>query len=117
MQIQQNMATVIRVVKEARGESLAEFSAKLEISRSSLQEYLSGHGNPNISTIEHLAEKLGVDPIFLLTGTRPSDEMDSLLRKINQLSYLSRLDTDNRILFVEKLLELVQIWNEGDASG
>lgn len=117
MQIQQNMATVIRVVKEARGESLAEFSAKLEISRSSLQEYLSGHGNPNISTIEHLAEKLGVDPIFLLTGTRPSDEMDSLLRMINQLSYLSRLDTDNRILFVEKLLELVHIWNEGDASG
>ena len=89
MQIQQNMATVIRVVKEARGEYLAEFSAKLEISRSSLQEYLSGHGNPNISTIEHLAEKLGVDPIFLLTGTRPSDEMDSLLRMINQLSYLS----------------------------
>ena len=69
MQIQHNMATVIRVVKEARGESLAEFSAELEISRSSLQEYLSGHGNPNISTVEHLADKLGVDPIFLLTGT------------------------------------------------
>lgn len=117
MQIQQNMATVIRVVKEARGESLAEFSAELEISRSSLQEYLSGRGNPNISTIEHLAEKLGVDPIFLLTGTHPGDEMNSLLNMINQLGYLSRLDTDNRVLFVEKLLELVHIWNEGDASG
>lgn len=117
MQIQQNMATVIRVVKDARGESLAEFSAELEISRSSLQEYISGHGNPNISTVEHLADKLGVDPVFLLTGTLPGNEMDSLLRMINQLSYLSRLDTDNRILFVEKLLELVHIWNEGDVSG
>lgn len=117
MQIQQNMAAVIRVVKDARGESLAEFSAELEISRSSLQDYLSGHGNPNISTVEHLADKLGVDPIFLLTGILPGDEMDSLLRMINQLGYLSRLGTDNRILFVEKLLELVHIWNEGDASG
>lgn len=117
MQIQQNMATVIRVMKEARGESLAEFSAELEISRSSLQEYLSGQGNPNLSTVEHLADKLGVDPLFLLTGALPGNELNALVRLLNQLSFLSERDADSRIQFAQKLLELVHLWNEGDADG
>ena len=56
MEIQENMAAVIHALKEKRGQSLTELSEDLEISRSALQEYLAGNGNPTLATVEHLAE-------------------------------------------------------------
>lgn len=117
MEIQQNMANVIRAMKETRGVSLAEFSAELEISRSALQEYLSGTGNLNLSTVEHLAEKLGVDPLVLLTGVFSYDELSALLIIVDQLHFLSTLDGSSRIQFAQKFLELVRLWNGSADDG
>ena len=40
MEVQQNMANVIRMIMETRNMSMDDFSEELEISRSTLQEYL-----------------------------------------------------------------------------
>ena len=48
MEVQQNMANVIRMIMETRNMSMDDFSEELEISRSTLQEYLKGKGNPSI---------------------------------------------------------------------
>ena len=117
MEIQQNMANVMRVMKQTRGVSLAEFSSELEISRSTLQEYLSGTGNPNLSTVEHLAKKLGIDPITLLTGVFTFDELQALLIVVDQLRFLSALEGQRRVLFAKKFLELVRLWNESANDG
>lgn len=117
MELQQNMANVIRAMKETRGMSLAEVSSELEISRSALQEYLSGTGNPNLSTIEHLAKKLGVAPITLLTGVFTFDELQAMLIVVDQLSFLSTLDGSKRILFAQKFLELIRLWNGSADDG
>lgn len=117
MELQQNMANVIRAMKETRGMSLAEFSSELEISRSALQEYLSGTGNPNLSTVEHLAQKLGIDPITLLTGVFTFDEFHALLIIVDQLSFLSTLDGSSRILFAQKILEMIRLWNGSADDG
>ena len=107
------MANVIRALKETSGKTLNEFSAELEISRSALQEYLSGEGNPSAATIEHLAQKLGVDPSFLISGTFSSDQIGILLRLLEMLKLLSTLSPEQRARFVQLLLEMISLWNEG----
>ena len=117
MEIQRNMAQVIRTLKEASGKSLAEFSEELEVSRSALQEYLSGNGNPGIVTIEHLANKLGVDTSFLLSGAFSQDQIGILLRLLDMLKLLSGLSCEQRTHFAQLLLEMVLIWDEDVNNG
>lgn len=116
MEIQRNMANVIRTLKEASGKSLSEFSEELEVSRSALQEYLSGEGNPSADTIEHLAGKLGVDTLFLISGVFSGDQIGILLKLLEMLKLLSGLSPDQRIRFVQLLQEMVSLWNEGGSN-
>ncbi|MDD3193711.1 MAG: helix-turn-helix transcriptional regulator [Oscillospiraceae bacterium] len=116
MDIQRNMAAVIRALKEESGKSLNEFSAELEISRSTLQEYLSGGGNPNAATIEHLARKLGVDTSVLVSGAFSQGQLDILLKLLGTLQLLSELTPERRRRFAELLLEMVLLWDGGDGN-
>lgn len=117
MEIQRNMAKVIRALKEASGKSLSEFSEELEVSRSTLQEYLAGKGNPSIATIEHLSAKLDVDASFLISGIFSEDQIGILLKLLDMLKLLSDLSTEQQVRFVQLLLEMVSIWNEDDSHG
>ena len=98
MEIQENMAAVIHALKEKRGQSLTELSEDLEISRSALQEYLAGNGNPTLATVEHLAERLGIPSVALVS-----------------LKLLSGLSADQRRRFTELLGEMLTLWEGGEA--
>ena len=117
MEIQRNMANVIRMLKEASGKSLTEFSEELEVSRSTLQEYLSGKGNPSVVMIEHLANKLGVDASFLLSGVFSKDQIGLLLRLLDMMRLLSGLSCEQRTRFARLLLEMVLLWDEAALDG
>jgi len=56
------------MIKAARGQTLDELAEELEISRSQLQRYLNGTGNFTVNTVEHMATKLKVDPIALMSS-------------------------------------------------
>ena len=99
----ENMAEMIRMLKQYSGKSVGEFSADLDISPSTLQEYLSGKGNPTISMIEHLAEKLGVDPLALVSG--------KIEPELLQIVFLPQ---PRRLKFAELFLEIVQLWEVQD---
>lgn len=69
MDMKTNLAHRLREIRQQKGLSITEFSEELEIARSSLQSLLSGDGNPRTDTIEHIANRLGVDPISLLSDS------------------------------------------------
>ena len=115
IEIQRNIAEVIRAFKEKRGKSLSEFSEELEISRSSLQSYLAGTGNPNIETILHLAEKLGVDPIFLITNGLSATQINILYKMLDVTEEAAKLPPERRKRFAELLAEVLQLW-DGEAE-
>ena len=95
MSMCENLARKLRKIKEERGLSVVEFSEELEISRSALQSILTCKGNPRTDTIEHIAQKLNINPVLLLMS--PSD-----------------FEPENRIIemvtegVLEKLKELVR---------
>ena len=112
MGMQKNMAAVICAMKEASNLSLAEFAAELDISRSALQEYMSGTGNPRIETVNHLAEKMGVEPEGLLCGMDGPDMVQLLEHIVKTLGFIQKLSEDRQRRFGELLLEMVELWNE-----
>lgn len=103
------MAASIRFMMEVRRQSLTEISEKAEISRSMMQEYVKARGNPSLATIEHLAEKLDVDPTALLTGMLGMEQTECALPLLGVIQQVAELDQEQRIRFAELFLEMVQI--------
>lgn len=114
MGIQQNMADMMCAIKRQRGKSMAEFSEELEISSSTLQEYLNARGNPTMKMVERLAEKLDVNPVALISGVVEPDKYQILLLLFDTVREVAILPQDKRLRFAELFLELIQLWGEDD---
>ena len=113
MELQERMAAVMRtLIKQYR--SMQEAADGLEISRSALQDYLSGRGNPTLSTLAHLARRLEVDPALLVSGTFTDRQLEVLLSLLDSLDLLSGLVPAERRRFAGLLLEMVGLWKEGE---
>ena len=83
MSICEILALKLREIKEERGLSVVEFSEQLDISRSALQAILTCKGNPRTDTIEHIASRLGVSPISLLSS---QEEMKHSLQHFQKIT-------------------------------
>lgn len=116
MEIQRNMSQVIRAYKRASRKSLKEFAKELDISRSSLQEYLDGTGNPSATTINHLAKKLDVDVAFLVSGIYSEDITAILLKLLDLLDLLAGLTQEQRMKFATLLNQMLLLWKEGETN-
>lgn len=113
MGIQQNMADTIRMIMTLREKTLEEFAEDLEISRSTLQEYIKARGNPTALMIEHIAQKLEIDPAVLMTGLLDLNRREIVLLLLNTIQAVAELPEEKRIRFAELFLEMVHLWNSG----
>lgn len=111
MGIQHNMATVIRIVMQQRQMTLSEFSEELEVSRSSLQSYLREEGNPSIATVEHLASKLDMDPVALVSGEFGTDQSRLIIRMFEMIREVSELPDEKKQLFGEHMEAVINLWD------
>ena len=112
MGIQKNMADMMNIIKQKKGISMVDFSEELEISCSALQDYLNAQGNPTIQMVEHLAYKLGLDPITLMAGLFEPDQVKILLILLDSLQGLSHLSPQKRRKFAELLQQMIQLWDD-----
>lgn len=113
VETQKSMAAVMRALKRESGKSTADFEEELEISKSTLQDYLSGKGNPCVEPIEHLAQKLHVDVSFLISGAFSEDQLEVLLKLLDTPCLLSELPHPKRRHFARLLQEMAALWDEG----
>ena len=111
MTIQQNMAAVMQMLKEQRNVSLTEFSDSLEISRSTLQEYITGNGNPSMSMVEHIANKLDVDPLLLIAGVDDPPKAELVMLLFQTTKEVVALPDGKRQLFAELFEKIVSLWD------
>lgn len=88
---------------------MAEFSEKLDISKATLQSYLSGEGNPTLDTVDHIAEHLGVEPISLLAGMR-GEELRAGMYFSKVLCKLEAMAPEDRQEFQELAARMVALW-------
>lgn len=60
--------TVIHTLRDARGLTQAELAEKISVSSKAVSKWETGHGYPDITLLEPLAEALGVSILELLRG-------------------------------------------------
>lgn len=113
MGIQQNMANAIRMIQKMRHKSMDEFAEDLQISRSTLHEYCKGRGNPTALMMEHLAQKMDIDPSVLVSGLFDPNQQEAAMLLLSTIQEISKLPKDRRVRFAELFLEMVSLW-DGD---
>lgn len=116
MGIQQNMADMLRMIMTMKNMTLSECAEALEISRSTLQDYLKAQGNPTTLMIEHLTEKLDIAPAVLLTGLLETDRRDVILLLLQTIREVAALPQDRQLRFAHLFLEMALLWNEKDSG-
>lgn len=117
MGIQQNLADMMYAFKKERNLSDAEFSETLEISRSTLQDYLHGRGNPSVATLEHMAERLDVDPLVLVSGAFRADQTGVVLLLFRTVKGVLELSADKRRRFAALFVQMVSLWEQDREAG
>ena len=109
MSLQKNMSEFMRIAKAQKNLSMEELSKELDISKSTLQTYLSGEGNPGLEMVEHIAKCLDVDPIFLLSGQWNAELRESVYFS-RMFCRLKAMSADDRQEFQELFSRLLELW-------
>lgn len=112
MEITENLANTLRRFKNNRHISMIEMANELEISSSTLQDYLSGQGNPSIKTIEHIASKMQISPNFLLSNTLSNKSLNIILPLLESFSLVEKLPQEKRNKFADLFYELIQLMGD-----
>ena len=108
--LNQNLTRNLRLVYQARRTTLGEFSRELGIGHSTLRNILHGQGNSTLSTVEQIAQSLGVAPQVLLTGQHTEDRLLSALLLLEAVDCLKPLDPGQQkqaSILLSQLLELL----------
>ena len=108
--LNQNLTRNLRLVYQARRTTLVEFSRELGIGHSTLRNILHGQGNSTLSTVEQIAQSLGVAPQVLLTGQHTEDRLLSALLLLEAVVCLKPLDPGQQkqaSILLSQLLELL----------
>ena len=82
MSIKENLSENLKKYKLEKDMTLEEFAEFLHISRSALQSYLAGEGNPGIDTLEHMADRLEIS-VYELIGAPLEEKKD--MEKIKEM--------------------------------
>lgn len=108
--LNQNLTRNLRLVYQARRTTLVEFSRELGSGHSTLRNILHGQGNSTLSTVEQIAQSLGVAPQVLLTGQHTEDRLLSALLLLEAVDCLKPLDPGQQkqaSILLSQLLELL----------
>ena len=117
--LNQNLTRNLRLVYQARRTTLVEFSRELGIGHSTLRNILHGQGNSTLSTVEQIAQSLGVAPQVLLTGQHTEDRLLSALLLLEAVDCLKPLDPGQQkqaSILLSQLLELLPRPASGSAE-
>ena len=99
---------------EQRHLSITAFSDELQISRTALQDYLKGTGNPRVETVEYLAKRLNIEPVTLVSGIFNPTQMDILLHLFKSFEFVDKLSEDKQNQLVSFILEVIDLWGSNE---
>lgn len=114
MDISKNMSALVRAYKELQGKSYAECAKELGIAASTVKAYAAGNAHPSAYMLEHISEKMGVDPAIFVTGDYSSDQIVVLVKLMDIAKLLEKASPEDRCKFAHLLWQMVLILNSGD---
>lgn len=100
MEMQDMLADRLKQKRALSHASLEEYSKELGISKSALQKYEAGTGNPTLATVQTIADHLHESPAQLL-GMYSEEEMEAAGLMFRTLEWSMGLSEGSRMLFRE----------------
>ena len=107
--LQQNLSAAINAVQAQRQQSVSALSKELRITKSSLQDILEGTGNPQIGTVERMANQLHVDPLTLLFCTHQTDPAQRGLLLLQHIREISSLPQTQQNQLAELFCQIIAL--------
>ncbi len=114
MRLCHNLAIIVKTKQRELGLSNVEMARRTGISRATLTGILRGEGNPRLSTVERIAEKLGLDPVRLHCFAHNDEERVFLEQTLEMVDKAGDLSPDKRERFMELFRALVQCTTDED---
>lgn len=79
MKLSEILAESLNEIRQDEGLGLTDLADKMDISRSSLQTYLKARGNPQVGTIDLIAERMEMPVARLIFGKTACKEVIEML--------------------------------------
>ena len=109
-----NLEIIVKAKQREPGLSNVEMACRTGISRATLTGILRGEGNPRLSTVERIAEKLGLEPVRLLCFAHNNEERVFLEQTLEMVDKTGALSPEKRERFVEFFRKLAQSKTDKD---
>ena len=109
-----NLSVSVKAARQELELSNEEMARCSGISRTTLTGILRGEGNPRLSTVERIAEKLGLEPVRLLCFAHNDEERVFLEQTLEMVDKAGDLSPDKRERFMELFRALVQCTTDED---
>ena len=104
----QNFAKNLAAIRNAREESLVEFSKELGVPKSTLQAIL-GDGNTTLNTALRISERLNIPLDDLVNDETLSHKFDVFHNLLNSLSWYSSLSKEQRERVQYHLYQILEV--------
>ena len=108
MPICYNLTIIVKTKQRELGLRNIEMARRTGISRATLTGILRGEGNPRLSTVELVAQNLGLDPVRLLCFAHNDEERVFLEQTLEMVDKAGALSPEKRERFMELFQALVQ---------
>ena len=108
MRLCHNLENIVTAKQRELGLSNVEMARRTGISRATLTGILRGEGNLRLSTVERIAEKLGLEPVRLLCWARDDAEREWFEWTLEMVDKTGALSPDKRERFMELFRTLVR---------
>ncbi|MBR2132601.1 MAG: helix-turn-helix transcriptional regulator [Oscillospiraceae bacterium] len=106
-----NFAKNLAAIRNAREESLAEFSKELGVPKSTLQAILN-EGNTTLYTALHISERLNISLDELANDTTLSQRFDVFHNILRSLHWFSSLSQTQQEAVKYHLYQILEVMNQ-----
>lgn len=104
--LQENLASALNKILKERGISRVELCEILGMPSSTIYPILQGKGNPQLNTVEKIAQRLRVGVIDLLTGFQPEVQQEVLSSILEKTLHLPEQQRQDAAFNLKNLLDL-----------
>lgn len=96
MEMNESVRKYLTARRQIEGLSLIEFAAKMDVSRTTLQNIEAGKANLTLDMVESIAKKLDVSPMVLLSGEYDKKQLQVAKVLLESLRWMRGLEKEER---------------------
>ena len=110
MEIRNNLSQCLKIYKQARQITFEEFAKELDISKTTLQTYMKGTGNPTVDTWERIEAVIGSDIMGLASAPPNQAQLKAIHALVDMMDALSALSSGKKLQFADWLYNMIVLW-------